>query len=123
MARKKMDPVLKKRWIRALRSKRYHQTPNALHALTTLDDGTQVEGHCCLGVAEVACRLPRTWKKPSDQYPIVHGISRSGDEGSFLTPEAEARLGITHKTQDKLSHFNDNGRDFNEIADWIEKYL
>lgn len=104
-----MDAKLKKKWIKALRSGRYKQ------ARGTLKRGT---AHCCLGVLY---RIQR------GDFKEISGLQTSylptGFEGGLTkdrTTDLAARNDGTYSTLTKGQH---REHDFNEIADYIEKYL
>lgn len=109
----KLNKALKQKWLRALRSGRYKQAPNALKK-----DGA----YCCLGVlANVAgCK----WKAGPDGglQPILKGksIGSGEDKEMYLRPDF---CGIRRRKQDKLANMNDEGKSFREIADAIERTL
>ena len=98
-----MDPVLKKKWVVALRSGKYEQGKEALR---------NGDKYCCLGVL---CEI-ETGAKPN-KVP-------------FPSNARKERLGLTSKECDTLAEFNDgNGPlcrkpwSFKRIATWIEKNL
>lgn len=103
-----MNRKLKLKWIKALRSGRYKQATSSLR---------QEGAYCCLGVlANVAgCR----WL--ADE-PILKGkaVGLRSDEGAYLSP---VQFDISSRTQKKLAEFNDDGKTFDEIADYIEKRI
>lgn len=107
MKKQIMDPTLKSKWIAALRSGQFKQGMRTLH-------DTENEAFCCLGV--LGC---------------VTGMTIEQMEGWALLPTSRAApiFGSDEGTvQLKLSHMNDgdngdNRLSFEEIADWIEKYL
>lgn len=107
MARKKMDPTWKAKWLKALRSGKYSQTNGHLR------DGN---GHCCLGVAHdlLVNGKAATWDDPTWSGKEAH-------RGDLLGKQQLAILGFTDDTQKTLATLNDDdGATFNEIADWIE---
>lgn len=98
-----MEQELKTRWIEALRSGDYEQGTSYLC----------YNGYCCLGVlAEIDGKLIH--------YPEGPAEFRS-TAGSCLVPANYHGLKEHLAT---LMHMNDEeGKSFNEIADWIEKNL
>jgi hypothetical protein len=103
-----MDKVLKKKWVKALRSGRYRQGIDYLQC----GEGN----NCCLGVL---CRVARVKAEPS----YCGTKSFDGDE-SHLTDKLLKKFKITAKQQNKLIDMNDSqGKTFKEIADYIEKKL
>lgn len=103
-----MDPEIKAKWIAALRSGTYSQTK------CTLRDP---KGFCCLGVL---CDLvrPTGWHESTYQPEWSHLGNYSG-----LEPEIGDEAALTVASQEWLTHLNDTGKSFAEIADYIEKHL
>lgn len=98
----KMDPLLKKRWINALRSQRYQQGHWCLKSLD--------KKYCCLGVlADVID--PTAWIGNRNEF------SWKGDMLSL------PRDILSNETQLELIGMNDNYVSFSKIADWIEANL
>jgi hypothetical protein len=102
----KMDPAVKRKWLKALRSGKYRQCKR------TLTDGHG--SYCCLGV------LGR----------VVGDMSSDEDLGSMPSDGIRERVNLSSAAADKLSVMNDrrtaSGRimyDFKKIADWIEEKL
>jgi hypothetical protein len=118
-----MDAKLKAKWVKALRSGRYKQTPGQLH-----DSG----GYCCLGV--LATILGAKWRKSKDDdefvEPYIDGksIGVKDNASCYLSP---TKIGISKVRQNHLGNMNDGlgkyydkgPRTFKEIADYIEKNL
>ena len=105
-----MNPTIKARWVKALRSGRYKQAQGVLET----PDGR----NCCLGVLCRILRIKRI-KTPNavfftcngdtfEGYPSMRAMAAKGDLDShhFLTSLADA---------------NDHGSSFEEIADRIEE--
>lgn len=112
-----MDKRIKKLWIKALRSGEFQQTRNALRA----GSGKSVS-YCCLGVL---CELhrrhskaPGTWKR--DMY-MQDAATLPVDVIAWAKLEDD-NPNIPQR-RDTLAGINDSGKDFNHIADVIEKYL
>lgn len=121
---KKMDSELKARWVTALTSGEYEQAKDKLYAGTS-ESG--IHKMCCLGVLEHICgtslddfldmeddgEYPESIKYPQCPLEIIQQPiyelgpieERKGQVGYFL-----ARM-------------NDTGKSFEEIAQFIEKYL
>lgn len=119
-----MKPEIKKLWIEALRSGKFKQGQGWLRQ--RFSSGYR---HCCLGVlCEVfnAETGQGEWKESSTTWlPFKVGDSESAAvvpapvvEWAGLT-DANPRLGRTKHA----AALNDTGRDFDYIADRIEKYL
>ena len=104
-----MNPTIKAKWLKALRSGDYKQTTGALYA-----DG----GYCCLGVlCDVLGAIPAAAKK--DDF-----------WGNFaiLPANVAKRAGISENPvpsgyTDSLADLNDSGSSFEDIADIIEQQL
>lgn len=106
-----MNKSTKKLWIRALRSDKYKQ---GQHQLRTINNR-----FCCLGVL---CDLvePESW---SDLSVGVNGFYHNGKAGKPSSSMAKG-TGLTEDNINNLiSKNDDDGLDFNEIADWIEANL
>ena len=89
------------KWVEALRSGKYKQGKGYL------DEGGE---YCCLGVACKIFNIPAT----DAHYPpkeLVNLLDLVDDAGRRRGPDG---------TDDTLAHHNDNGKDFNQIADLIE---
>lgn len=122
-----MDPKIKKRWIKALRSGKYKQTKGVLH---------NEDGFCCLGVLcdLVKKELKLEWKLSetrSDVYDIpVYTICRGkcyhlprkvADYAKLK--QTDPSVSIDRHDVYSLANANDEGFTFNEIADIIEEKL
>lgn len=117
-----MNKRIKKLWIKALRSGKYKQAHH------TLRDGSN--DRCCLGVLcdvfKADAKRGR-WirnKDSKDWYFTVDGIEDSGvlPEPVWLwakLPDDNPSLG----TINTAASLNDEGKDFDYIANRIEKYL
>lgn len=103
-----MDPEIKAKWIAALRSGKYSQTK------CTLRDPA---GFCCLGVL---CDLmqPTGWHKNIHQNEWSHLGNYSN-----LEPEIREDADLSIVATEWLTHMNDAGKTFAEIADYIEEKL
>lgn len=100
----RMDKDIKDQWLRDLRSGEYIQGWGWL--VRSAPDGTM--RYCCLGVLG-----DREWPDMSLDSEVAGVI-----------PSRVARpLGLTKGTQYDLANMNDQGRTFNEIADWIEENI
>jgi len=113
-----MDAELKQKWLDALRSGEYKQGKDQLRS--SWDD----PAYCCLGVLRDISGRGR-WV--ADKFvgrgeSLFYGSERSdGDgrnEGRYLLG---MRYGIGDKVMGDLMTMNDEGLDFNAIADHIEK--
>ena len=112
-----MDPVLKNKWLDALRSGKYQQIRR------TLCDGQN--GYCCLGVLADVCEIGQ-WDE-SGAFYHVDGEDDYGDPNDCwaeLSDHVLTAIDLDHADQSYLITLNDSElRDFTEIADWIEENL
>ena len=116
-----------KTWLKNLRSGEYEQgTGN----LCTTEVG--VDRFCCLGVA-CDVLLNDTWTEGNHPHdwsigPLVwhDDIEFGGGVNSTSCmpgPKHLKKMGLDSETAANLATMNDNGADFKEIAEWIEKNL
>lgn len=102
-----MNPALKTKWVKALRSGRYTQTRGQLSRRRP-----EGEANCCLGVLARVARCGGDWRD--------HGCLSVVRDPSGL----HEKLGLTDKQEEALIHRNDFDRlAFKEIADYIEANL
>lgn len=101
-----MDKEIKRRWVEALRSGKYEQGQGKL-----LHSGK----FCCLGVL---CDIQGVPREEITKYAIS-----PFDEESGLRAFAPIRGLLPFASIGKLSEMNDNGRNFDEIATYIEASL
>ena len=90
-----MDQETKAKWVAALRSGEYQQCSRTLH------DG---KGYCCLGVL---CKVTGYRSSNPDTIGLV----------------GEEHFDIPEETRIKLEMMNDDGMEFQKIADFIEANL
>lgn len=125
-----MRPEIKAKWLDALRSGKYAQTNGALK---------KGDSYCCLGVlCDVYAKTRRNGshfeKDVNAGWLFGRGerekfVTRDGCESHLYLPEPVAKwAGIpphttTDSEQDDLANMNDEGKSFEEIADYIEKHL
>ena len=116
-----MNPWVKRKWVRALRSGEYRQ---ANGSLVTGNDVIETR-YCCLGVLLAECR------------PASIAISKSvWSEKTLYVPEGDTQPSVDYiaddlailfdldmESQKKLAEMNDNRKPFRVIADWIEENL
>lgn len=111
-----MKSDIKAKWVEALRSGNYGQTTGVLHRTNG--------GFCCLGVLADICGVE--WKESSDHITYHLIVDECLDNPAYeMLPHdwAYNELYLSWETQEELSHMNDGGFDFIEIADWIEENL
>lgn len=103
-----MNPVLKEKWVAALRSGQYKQGKKCLR--------TYKNTFCCLGVL-VDIAYPKRWERS------VGSFSYSGNRTDLLDTDLE----LPEFCQEKLIIMNDGmgekPKTFLEIATWIEENL
>lgn len=104
-----MDPVFKKKWIAALRSKKYKQTKGVLK---------NNAGYCCLGVA---CDIvdDSKWGHRSE---IIAGCEYDNASYYCLPRHIQEKYNVSEELANELMAMNDNGSSFAEIADYIETH-
>lgn len=112
----KLPPDYKAKWIEALRSGRYAQGKNYLRVKDT---------YCCLGVL---CDITGTEWKPMDGSDCYGSKGWTGIPNPYECYPKEIIPAMQQDVKDEslqwlLSRMNDDGKSFNEIADWIEENL
>ena len=114
-----MNQQIKEKWMNALRSGEYSQTRGYLRT---------TEGFCCLGVL---CDLysKETGTEWVENYELENSSSFL-EEFATLPKEVMEWSGLEYpnpyfdfENGVSLASLNDGGKEFNEIADVIEKYL
>lgn len=121
----KLDPEFKAKWVAALRSGEYKQGQNNGKISPNYLYDSLRSCYCCLGVAGVVAGVP------------VGKMDRATYFGSYC-PEYQIEapdgfpvmLQVTGESHTAgvnvaliLAEMNDEGKSFNEIADWIEENL
>lgn len=98
------------KWVKALRSGKWKQAIEALHAPYYRSDDDRYEQkasgekHCCLGVASRVCKMPDAYEYDGE-----------------LTTSGLCVLGLTKTQADILIRANDyKEKDFKQIADIID---
>lgn len=142
-----MKKEIAKKWVRALRSKKYRQARGVLKTKTKSGSVS----HCCLGVlCELYQQERKKAKKPEmvvDDFPAGNSgleVRRSNrifefDGSNTVLPDAvqawagmyddagcfrgDFRLETRNKFYSGLAEMNDDGCRFSTIADTIEKYV
>ena len=119
---RRIDPKLKRQWVRALCSGKY---PQGSAFLRKVLDG--VETFCCLGVlADIGIR--GRWdddalRTLTGRYRYNGLLTRIDTTRAMGSAAAERTLGLTRETRELLAHLNDRGWSFEMIAAWIEHWL
>lgn len=115
----KLPIEFKTKWVEALRSGEYDQGNGFLHKKGRF---------CCLGVA---CVIMDYTKTDLDHAHVILKGEENLRRDFRKIPKAikghghgnSESVGGYNPVVEFLVHLNDNGRSFEEIADWIEKYL
>jgi len=131
-----VNPELKAKWVKALRSGRYRQTDGTLRVKPGPSlDGDNKEyktyGYCCLGVLCTVSRLGKWIGDHEDTYSINHGnVKFQGDlliysgKRDPKDTAAQELFGLGAKDISILTTMNDvNKASFKEIADYVETNL
>jgi hypothetical protein len=111
-----MDPELKAKWVKALRSGEYKQARAAL-----IDgDGMGGRSFCCLGVL---CDVLGTQWDLEAAEGVYDGMQVRAPCGWYLSREMLEAVALDENTQRTLAKMNDNGGTFAIIAEHIERNL
>jgi hypothetical protein len=132
----KMDKELKDKWLHALRTgEQYVQAKEKMY------DGEDEQGRlkmCCLGVLEHLCgapmddfyRMEADYGKESSEFvqlPYDLPSGRKSPESILcqygLFPKIEGVHSTGHDFEHHLAIMNDNGKSFEEIAQFIEENI
>jgi hypothetical protein len=105
-----MDPDLKKKWVKALRSGRYLQQSSTLYFHTV----TGEDRFCCLGVL---CNIVQ----PEFDHDVF--VTEGGSVMGYPRSEVYSRAGLKIGEMKMLAAMNDRGASFRVIADVIENQL
>lgn len=113
-----MKSEVKKAWVRKLRSGTIDQTSGALN------DGAGAM--CCLGVlCDIHSKKAYdglTWKEGKGfDAGLAYGTSAKKD--TYAPKRVLTWAGLHHTTALRLAAMNDDGKSFEEIANYIEKNL
>ena len=107
----KMDPEAKRIWVEALRSGEYNQVEGALFS-------ANANGYCCLGLK---CKLDGNLihRKASGWYvDKTVKLNSANYNSGYINRDT-----IPQIVQDVLAQYNDEGKSFNWIAAYIDRYL
>lgn len=101
-----LDKKFKNKWIKALKGGKFTQGEGRLYKKD--ESG---EKYCCLGVAGIICGIPKEmlYKSFLERYPLSYNIPKD------IKGQKEVAA--------HLANMNDNGKSFEEIADYIKKNL
>lgn len=114
---KKLNPSVKEKWLKALRSGKYKQSKGYL---------CDPYGYCCLGVlAKIKNKLDET---DDTGYDFGSDLAQNGTklkakEKLVTCSTFVPNNWVDYTAQLKLVKMNDRGRSFKYIAAWIEKML
>ena len=118
---KKMNPLVKEMWVKALRSGDYKQTTGQLRYVSS---NRTLKGFCCLGVL---CDISGFHDWPDLSNPHDRGnLLYSPEEvktGDLLPLDVKGWAELEDGIGPKLAVFNDAGWTFEQIADIIEEEL
>ena len=119
-----MDAELKEKWVAALRSGDYPQTRFALNRTKSHDEAPV--GFCCLGVLCEVAGLPKEADYDNEFFVTYLMLDSNGEQtecAATLSTEQAKIFGI-EEVAPKLMDMNDSvGKNFDEIADWIEQHV
>lgn len=101
-----------KRWIRWLRETDFEQTDGELR---------EDDSFCCLGIAcHYSTKMKR--KKRFEADKIHYQFTETNDEHyGYLPADFRRWVGLTYDEELELMEMNDEGKSFDEIADWLEE--
>lgn len=105
-----MDPELKTKWVKALRSGKYKQGNGQLKLM-----GGE---YCCLGLL---CEIHPDGKWMNGIRPVYRFEGESA--WAYLPNVLRERIGIDPFEEIDVAKLNDANKSFDEIADWIEENL
>ena len=110
-----MKTEIRKIWTKALRNGGYHQGTGCMY-------DEQSRKYCCLGV------LTRLYINEHDirgktLQEIIEDHSNLNNVNGVPTAKVLKWAGLHHSTCDTLAYMNDNGKNFKEIAKYIEENL
>lgn len=121
---KKLNPKVKKMWVKELRSGEYVQTSTVLCRVSD-----RYDKFCCLGVlTDLAIRkgVPGVyWVGDDENYTLrTSGRALEGDGESYTSRETNKWAGLNTAIMKKCAVWNDDdGLNFEQIADKIESEL
>jgi hypothetical protein len=100
-----MKKVIRDKWVKALRSGKFKQGDGQLMQ----DHGPDDQRYCCLGVL---CKITGN----ANNRDMCQGFPK--DDG-----KTEDFCGLTAVLQSRLAEMNDEGKTFDEIANYIETHV
>jgi hypothetical protein len=111
-----MDPALKRRWVRALRSGDYAK---GKHALCTVVDGEAT--YCCLGVLHELVHGTDGWRGPPDGDGHLRPKEHDPETTTNETFYGSALVG--RKNAEQLATINDGSDTFDPVVEYIVENL
>lgn len=109
-----MNPEVKKKWVKALRSGKYKQCISNLH---------RSDSFCCLGVLCDISGLDDWSKGNYNEYCYLNKHDVLPKKVSQWAGLGRSRTVSINNGNDSLAGLNDRGKTFKEIADIIEEQL
>lgn len=114
-----MNPIIKDKWIAALKSGEYTQGPSRLKIRY---DNDEIR-HCCLGVL---CELARV-ESITNEYPLLSsyafGASKHTATNTMPASDVLTWAELAAYQADVLAGLNDSGWSFDRIAEYIQEYI
>ncbi len=110
----RMNPEIKQKWIKALRSGDYRQGRGKLSRANFVTGDYE---YCCLGVL---CEVLEIDYKGSDAYPAPEILTSVGLDSNLTNFDSTNEINTLVPI---LADMNDTGKDFMEIAAFIEENL
>lgn len=111
-----MDTEIKQKWVKALRSGEYNQGVARLF-------NAHYNTYCCLGVLCDVMGYSKTSTCPNSDYQGFTDKLGATYIFTIVRKENQDLIGLDLDQESTLTHMNDAGQSFKEIADWIEKNL
>lgn len=104
----------KKKWLKALRSRKYKQGTGELHCINE-------KTHCCLGVL---CDISKQLVTENENGSFISLTNTFDWNQSRLPDTIKKSYNISRDEEDKLINMNDDGNHkFYHIARWIERNM
>lgn len=115
-----LNKEVKTKWLEALRGDQYTQANGVMYKETI--DGKH--SMCCLGVLEHICGTPlETFLVGDNGFPDDLGRYRKSPREGLREPISNIGIDSVNSIEAYLAEMNDEGKSFEEIALFIEKYL
>lgn len=114
-----MKAELKKKWVEALRSRKFKQGQAALKE--TISGEKDKYTYCCLGVLHEVSG--GKWHQFYNYPTYFTGVKHTSNASNVFLDGKCFSQGLTRDEQNKLAEMNDDGKKFYQIANWIEKNI